>query len=51
MIKETIPGYAALFCVIEAFLLGLTINVRSEAVKTFCRIMIIVCAVVAMCVT
>ena len=50
MIKEMIPWYLTAACVIEAFLLGLTINVRSDTVKNAFRMLIIICAVFVMCV-
>lgn len=50
MIKEMIPWYLTAACVIEAFLFGLTINVRSDTVKNAFRMLIIICAVFVMCV-
>lgn len=50
MIMEMIPRYLTVACVIEAFLFGLTINVRSDTVKNAFRMLIIICAVFIMCV-
>ena len=49
MIKEMIPWYLTTACVIEAFLFGLTINVRSDTAKSVCRTLIIICAIFVMC--
>lgn len=50
MIREMIPWYLATACIIEAFLFGLTINVRSDTAKNVFRMLIIICAVFVMCV-
>ena len=50
MIREMIPWYLTVACMIEAFLFGLTINVRSDTAKSAFRILIIICAVFVMCV-
>lgn len=49
MIREMIPWYLTAACVIEVFLFGLTINVRSDTVKNVFRMLIIICAVFIMC--
>lgn len=50
MIREMIPWYLTAACIIEAFLFGLTINVRSDTAKNAFRMLIIICAVFVMCV-
>lgn len=50
MIREMIPRYLTTAYIIEAFLLGLTINVRSNTAKNAFRMLIIICAVFVMCV-
>lgn len=50
MIREMIPWYLTAACVIEAFLFGLIINVRSDTVKNAFRMLIIIFAVFVMCV-
>ena len=49
MIREMIPGHLAAACIIEAFLFGMTINVRSDTAKSVCRTLIIICAIFVMC--
>lgn len=49
MIREMIPWYLTVACIIEAFLFGLTINVRGDTAKSVCRTLIIICAIFVMC--
>ena len=50
MIREMIPWYLAAACMIEAFLLGLIINIRSDTAKNTFRMLIIICASFVTCV-
>ena len=49
LIREVVPWYLTVVCIIEAFLFGLTINVRSDTAKSVCRTLIIICAIFVMC--
>lgn len=50
MIREMIPWYLCALEMVIAFLLGLTIDMRNKSAKDICRIGIILCAVVVMCI-
>lgn len=49
-IREMIPWYLTVACIIEAFLFGMTINVRSDAAKKCVQALIIICAIFVMCI-
>lgn len=50
MIRNMIPWYLCGLEMIIAFLLGLTIDVKNKSAKDICRIGIIICAVVVICI-